>query len=1190
MSIDLLGFMKRMIPLAAGAAFALTSAGASVRVAYPVPGHSGLLPDSDRQRIIIGNFLDDFFRHAPNHFTRISDPIKRTVLAQVNSGAWAFDTDDKRINFSRWKKIDLFVDFNLIPTGKTPSGYAVGPVKVDFFYEGANESKTFEMESIGEACEWLAEKILAACSVPKAETAALRKFVADRRAFLVDYYLAPGIVGHYTDSGVEPRLEKAQTCYKKSRNNPLVLTRIVDAAYLAVTDKRKMSHLTPAKVKAIGLNALESLVGKVDPLDEEILKPFIYHYRDEVRAILSRLDKGASAKTLDDLEDDALGGESDEPVDDDLSLDKTRTAGELAAVKACVRRFRDWCEHGYEVPPPVPGEADEVANIVTGGGKHPLLVRHGLMKAAKKKDAAALVEHLGDSFRPSRALALTLLAELDPEKAYPHLLTAMGDVHTWLRFHAAMQLAKLAKAADAKAIAGFLAKERNRATRLYLEDALAKAEGRPQPPPRPAAHPIPKDRTLIWGGGGSLADVAPWDATYTCALPELEPSEVNRRAYDRGKYVISRPTPVGDGGWVVSDPACADTFWTTLDRQAPDLTLRYNDGFVFGEESMGMDPWANWKTAWTVFCEEAGIDPKRIGGDRAKLTEEERVRYLDWGKSVCIEGFNVLYDFTKAYFGKLKPGFTVCTATCHESGTGGAHAADWRFDLSMGYIYGVGPTTAPRWRNRRAYALVRLYRTLWPERPCQWGSWGMPRHLEVERQLAEAAAEDRAKGRTPRFIPEYRQIWEQEPMFPRFDECYSATITSYQAGGMPGWFTAFSTHAKTGKDGCVWMDGGIYPGAPSPTLDEAVRYAFQDTLVDYRDAMKAKDSPALDDGGEDDVIDLEEEGGKDDPAFKRQQDDMRKFRIGYLNAYRYVYDTARTQAGLPRYDPEDFASLILATGRGRYQESSAAQWMNGFDYADDASQVVQRGLLKKYRFIAVSDADGKGTAMDEMTKRDYLKWLKQTPGVLWVEGVLADNPRRTFDHPNGDLVSKWPWDVASVTNRTEELFVWKNPAWKAIVIFEKPAKKAAAAAVESGGRIVKEFFAANGVEMDWPVAPGVIVTKIGGLEIWSLSQRSTYTGRVKGVEILTGERDPVITPEGENGFAMVATGDYTAPWVAVRNGIRVLAGNRFEKVESVPGGLRVTQREGPLGEPSALPSKEVERSGSSGRSFTFTRK
>ena len=1171
--------MKVITILAVAAMAAGVASGAPVRVAYPVPGHSGLLPDSDKQRIILGNFLDDFFRHGSNSFTRVSDPVKRTILAQVNSGAWSFATDDKRVNFSQWKPVDLFIDYNLIPTGKKPNGYAVGPVKVDFFYEGANESKTFEMKDLGDACEWLSEKILASCPVPKAEAAALRKFVADRRSFIVAYYLTPGIVGHYTDSGVEPRLNSARDCFKASRDNPLVLTRIVDAAYLCVTDTRKMAHMKPPQVQRIGMNALESLVGKLEPVDEEILKPFIYHYRDEVRPMLARLEKGASEATLDDLEDSALSSDEDDGLGEsaDLSLDKKRTGAEKAAVKACVKRFRDWCDHGYEVPPPVPGEAEEIANLTTAGGRHPLLVRHELLRAAEKKDAATLEAHLGDAFRQSRALALTLLAGLAPEKAYPHLLKAMEDAHTWSRFAASIELAKLAKAEDAAKIKGFLAKEKNRVVKLYLADALAKAEGRPLPAPQPAAHPIPKDRMLIWGGGGSLADVAPWDATYTCALPALEPTEVDRRAYDNGKYYLPRPTPIGDGGLVVSDPACADTYWTTLERQCPDLTLRYTDGFVYGEESMGMDPWANWNTAWTVFCEEAGIDPKRIAGDRKNLTEEERTMYLDWGKGVCIEGFNVLYDFTKAYFGKLKPGFAVCTATCHESGVAGARAKDWKFDMSMGYIYGVGPTTAPRWRNRRAYALVRLYLTLWPDRPCQWGSWGMPRHPEVEKQLAAAAAADKAKGRTPKFVPEYRQIWEQEPMFPRFDECYSATITSYQAGGMPGWFTAFATHNKTGGDGCVWMDMGISPCQPSASLEDAVRYAFADTLVDYRDELKAKDAPGIEeDETASDDVELEEEGGKDDPAFKRQQEDIRKFRIGYQNAYRYVYDTARTQAGLPYYNPLDFNTLILATGKGRYQESSAAQWMNGFDYADDAAQVVQRDLLKKYRFIAVSDTDGKGTAMDEETKLAYLKWLRETPGVMWVEGVIRDNARRSFAHPKGNLVSKWPWDAAAVTNRAEEIYVWKDPAWKAIVIFEKPAKKASATAMEEGGKIAKEFFAANGVKMDWPVAPGVITTKVGGLEIQSLSQRATYEGPVKGIEILTGERDPLVTPKGENGFAMVATGDYETPWVAVKNGIRVMSGDRFEKVEKVAGGVRVTAKPGPFGPPSALPQKDVK--------------
>ena len=1188
--------MKMSVVAAALAALiTVTATARPIRVAYPVPGADTLRPPKAVLRIVLGYFLDDLMKHDRVNFAPVKDQVKHAVLAQVNSGAWAFETDDKRLNFSKWKPVDLFIDFNYVGDPEERRD-RVGGVKVDFWYEGANNSKEFPVERLVDAGEWILEQILAKCGLPEADVKRHRAFFAARRGFFYEYYIAQGVVGHYTDSGVDPRMDNAQAAYKRSKFDPLVATRVVDAAYLDVLDTREKHKYTSIKVKEMGLVAFEYALGKLDPLDEEIMRPFAFHYAKDIEKILARVDKELNAGSLDDLEEMALSGEaSGNDEDEEMSNVKKRSPEEIVKTKAAVKRFRDWLKDGYEKAPPDPDVAAEVERCVTGGGDHPLLVRHRLTAAFARKDVAFLESHLCDYFRQNRAYALDCLAKLSPETAYPHLMKAMEDTHTWSRLYASIALAKLAKSADAQTLKAFRAKERNRAVKLYLDDAIAKAEGRPLPAPQPAAHSIPKDRMPMWGGmgGGSaglFASESPWEASYTCAPPALHPNDEYKRAYEKGKFVLPRPTPVGDGGLVVSDPATADLFWTRLEEQCPDECLKYTDGFVYGEESMGMDPWANWTSAWRVFCIEAGIDPESVRGDRKNLTPEQRLRYLDWGKAVCVEGFNLMYDFTKDYFGKLKPGFWVCTAACHESGVGGVHALDWKFDISMGYIYGVGPTKAPRWRNRRAYALVRQYLTLWPDRPCQWGSWGMPRHLEVERQMETEAAAEKAKGRQPKLFPHYRQIWEQEPMFPRFDECYSATITSYQAGGMPGWFTAFSIEGKTGSGGCVWLDNeGNYEGQPSLSLEAGIKYAFADTLVDYRDAMKKKAAPDLDDAEASDLddLELEEEGGEKDPAFIKQQEDIKKFRKGYFNAYRYVFDTVRTQVGLPHYNPQDFNTLLVAAGRGRHQESAAAQWMNGFDYVDNAAHPVQRDILKKYRFIGVSDTTGKGTEMDEATKLAWLKWIRETPGVLWVEGYLADNPRRSFAKPEGDLVSKWPWS-SSVTNSAETLVVWTDPAYKAMVIFEKPSRKLEKSTVEEGGRIVKDFFDKRGVKMDWPVAPGVITTKVGNLEIQALSQWTSYEGKVEGVELLTGEVDPVVTPKGENGFAMVAKGDYLAPWVTVQNGIRVLAGNRFDKVVKVPGGVKVTLKDGPFGPPSALPRKDV-RMRQEGGAYIFTR-
>lgn len=1152
---------------------------AAIKVAYCAPGQTDVMTPECEQRIVIGGFLDDFFKHAgSNNFDVVGKAVRRCIISQMLSGAWSFDSNDKRVNFSRWKPVDIYIGSQCEDYVERTDRRQI-MVRVDFYASGANASKSFLLPRLDEACSWLVDRILEMSRLPADEEKRMRKFFADRKSFLYSYYLSPGIIGHYCDNGVDARMPFALENWKKSQFNPLMATRVVDASYLLVQDHRRLQKYSKDKVLALGMHALEELIGRVDPLDEDIIKPFVFHYRKEVLKLMDEVEKRCGRSAVEDLEDNVLSGELDlESTDEALSLTKKVSACEAEKIRASVKRLREWCRNGYEIPPPNPAEAEEVVRYTTGGGEHPLLVRHKITAAASRKDVAFLRSHLNDVFRQNRAYALTKLAEVDPEGAYPYVLKAMEDCHTWARLYASIELAKTAKAKDVDIIRKFLSQETNRCVKLYLADALARAEGKPLPPPRPAAHEFPRDRTLIWlcGGNGELTDQTPWEAYYTCALPNLKPSDAVRRAYESGKIFISRPTPIGEGGLVVADPGSADTFWTTLERQLPDECLAYQDGFVYGEESMSMSASAAWPHAWRVFCEEAGIDPKPIAGNIKNLTNIQRRQYDDWGTRVAIEGFNVLYDFTHDYFGKLKPGVKVATYMCRQCGTMGPYARKWKFDISAGYVYGTGPTKRPRERNRYAYSEIRKLKTLWPERPCQWLSWGTPVHPEVGELQAKLDDQARKAGRSPMSLPCYRQIWEQQPYFRRWEEAYSANITSWQAGAMPGYFASYSTKCKKGGGSCVYLDTeGVYPGYMSKSLEDGIRYAFRDTLIDYRDMLSKRDSPSVsDDDLDTESVELEEDGGKGDPAYQRQQEDIAKFRQGYMNAFRFMYDTARTQVGMPYYEPQDFKSLLMLTGKGGGTECAASQWMDGFDVVDDASIPVAMGTLSRYHFIAVTDVDGKGTRMDESTRRAFLSWLKEQQGVLWVEGWLGENPRYTFECPEGDLRTPWPW-TPSVTNNAEVITVWKDPAYKAIVIFEKRQAKVTDEPIVRGGKVLREFFAGNGIDFQFPKAPGMISTRVGKFEVHALSQRSSYKGRVEGVELLTGEKDPMLTIDNEDAFAMVVKNDWIRPWVAVHDGVRVLAGNRFERVEAIPGGLRVKGVRGPFGEPSALPNKVI---------------
>lgn len=1149
-------------------------------VAYPVPGVSGLLPREDKVRIEIGNFLNDVFRRDAARFNRIGDGLKTAILNQVGSGAWTFSTKDRRLQFSQWRKIDLFIEGTW--EEETHS------IRIDFLKEGANESKSFVCDSnpvteggkgLYDACSWIVEKLIASCGIPAADAARMRAHLERRRPFFRLHYLAPGVVGHYTTSTVDARLTLIEERYRQLKRDPVFATRILDAVAALARDGRAMQAFTANQAKAIGLQALELVLGKVDRFDEDGIWAFVKAFPEESEKVLTGAIKKNGGATVDDLADSILDSESDEMP---TVSEKKASPEEMKRIFDAATRYLAWTK------PEKSGKAKadetlDIAKFVVGGDEHPLIVRRAIERAAAKGDVAFLESHLKDIFRQNRAWALTQLVKVDPERAYPHLLAALADGHVWTRLYAAKDLAKLAKSGDAGRIRDFLQAEQNRAVRLYLADALAKAEGKPLPPPRPAAHALPKDRTLCYfcGGRGALSDVSPWDAYYTCCTPEEARTPSMRRAYENGKIYFARLTPISNPGSILADPAAADAFWTTLDRQAPDDLLALQDGFVYGEETMTTDTKGLWPHAWRAFCAEAGLDAKAVAGDLEKLSPEDRVRWEDWGKRLVVEGFNVLYDFTHDYFGKLKPGVKVCTYLSCDLGTVGRHALDWKFDVAGGYIYGAGATRFPQGRGRAAYARIRYFRTTWPDRPVQWLNWGEGRDRELEAKL---------KGR--RNVRDFQKIGSQELFFSRWDEPYGCNLASWLAGGPTGFFAGGCLTGREGGEACVWLDmEGVYPGYASPTLEAGIEFAFKDTLQDYQSMLKPVQKltgDSMDEIEDPDALVLDEPGGKDDVAVKRRNEDIVKFRKSYLNRFRYTYDAARTFVGLPSFDPGPLDRLVVR-GPGRNHESAAAQLMNGFDVVDDAEVPVRHGSLGRYRFVSVSSNNGRGMSMSEATRQAWLKWLKETPSVLWVEGWFGENARSSFDHPKGDLKTKWPWDPVAVTNTTETLHVWTDPAYKSIVIFEKPAKELGRDVVEAGGKIVRDFFAKNGVKMDFAVSPGVITARAGNLVACTLGGFADYKATLEGVEVLTGERNPRLAQDDENTFALVATGDYATDYVAIHDGVRVLAGNRFTKVENVPGGVRVTVSDGPFGAPTAQPAKDVEMK-KSGNVYTFTRK
>lgn len=806
---------------------------------------------------------------------------------------------------------------------------------------------------------------------------------------------------------------------------------------------------------------------------------------------------------------------------------------------------------------------------------NPLVRRRLIDECVARKDPALVIKACSNADAHIRAYALKALMKLDPDAAHREAMRLLADMHTFSRFYATFALAELARPGDLAVLEKAYAAEKNRAAKLYLADAVAKAAGKPKPPPQKSVNSIHETGWAIsWqcGYNGVHADRELYDGYYTCGMPR-EPTPAMIKAHDERKACIfPRPEPIGHPGLILVDAASADSYWTELDAELPDNIYPYVDGFVYGEESMSLGCWGIWSRAWRIFCEDAGIDPDRVRGDSKKLSANERLAYEDWGTRMCIRGFNELYDFTKDYWGKLRPGLAICTYITGSYGHTDAWK-DFKFDIGGVYIYDGD--------HRRMYECVRGMKSVWPDRPVQWLSFG-----NINIGLGSSSYAKPVTWNTP--MPTH-------PMSRRFEHCYVDSFAVWLAGADTGYFTNYGTAGAEAVNGPS-RGGGSLGGIPSiyygsPVLQKAAEAALSGGYEMFKDLEKKAKRASIDisdlaDEASGGIADLqiEEEGSKDDPIQKKVDAKIEEIKRGFLYMNRLTKNTTAIELGLPRRWPGHKDSFLL--GVGSY--SNIGMLLPRFDVFRTAKQATELPGLDHFKLAAVS---GENRRMDEATRLKWIKWLKEKPAVLIVRDGLfskgVDWPYIDVTRMTGDLKTFWPWekDIA-VTNivikparggrpRREKRYVpaagapveivekdelgatrvvWKGAGFKGCVIFDFTKGKES---TESLRNLLKGVFAKNNIAFELNEHPGRLAGKTdNGLSVEILSWASYTTNTApRGFELLTGAYNPTVTPRFN---CAVTADDYVSPCIAIHGGVFVLShDNRLKVIEKLPNGVKV---------------------------------
>lgn len=779
----------------------------------------------------------------------------------------------------------------------------------------------------------------------------------------------------------------------------------------------------------------------------------------------------------------------------------------------------------------------------------------------------------------TRVAALRALVELDPAAARAPVLKALSDLHLYVRFHAAVFLSRIADASQTAAIRDALPRQKDRATVLYLKDTLTRIAGDVPPPPQPPANLVSGPDTVVWFCGALLTNV---ESPYRMNFKPSHGNHVRddpigdaiQKAHAAGRVYFYNVGPLGETGQNLIDRSLQDRAWLYLDDQLDTAALPFIDGVDF--MTGGFSPDALWPAGWRIFCEEIGIDPARVAGDRKKLGENEADAWRAWATRCCVEARNQLHDYAKLKFGRLHPGFQLLTSI---SDPADPSIFDLKFDVATVARDSSDP--------RRDYANIRRIKTLWPDRPLFWHTEG----LTMPPSVTAVMKWD--------FVP------TTKPLIGRGYSAYADALTAWMAGAEPGWSTTWCFRRWNWGGDPDFSGYSITPEAAvfeSKALRAAIEFAFEgaEPAIRERDAFKKasdKGPAPPQDEKEVQIEGLVESITKPEAAHAITDGiarDKERLYLGFQFYGKHLLDIARVFASLPR-TPRQFDALVIRSGtREDTADSAGVELLSGFDCVGHINHVA-RVDLKRYKFIAVDEPEG----LTDQAIAALTKWLKETPGVLYVHLDLAADNAKPFGTPeqfDGKLKLDWPWENdlsigAAITkgkpaalklespngaftlpdNRLARpikitapaaktvlssgaapaLVVWQSADFKGAVVFDVVEKSAQSLRNELR-RTLRALKAQSGVGID---LADVSLHESLTDDRWIMDTTSGPEPKtISGVDLLTGELNPVVGPE--KSAALVGK-NFTGKFAASYNGISVLCDAPIRKIEKIEGGLRV---------------------------------
>ena len=617
-----------------------------------------------------------------------------------------------------------------------------------------------------------------------------------------------------------------------------------------------------------------------------------------------------------------------------------------------------------------------------------------------------------------------------------------------------------------------------------------------------------------------------------------------RAAHAAGKVVLARVRTAPNPVHVALSRTWRDGFSHPFEEELLPA-LDFVDGVVIGEETMYFSPFQGWNDGWRLFCLEAGIDPARVAGNRDNLTERQRQAWWSWEQRVAIEGFNRIHDFVKLRYGRLRPGFQTATFMPDQNGPC-LFDREWKFDIAAAYYYDAD--------NRERYARIRRLKTVWPDRPTLWLSYGI------------VNAESTSGG----VKHDYRL-----PMRPRHaitSRAYADSVAAWLAGGHTGFYQIMLFMDPTMKPGPMaagtWITiEDLFP--KSASLERGFDTVFRGLAQTYQLRSAAADAkPKLDLADDAEGIDdfaLEEKTG-DDPATVRVKAERESLRRAFLLERRLIDDIARLLAGMP-FPSDPLPSLLvgdIGATRGIFR------LLDRFDALDGLDKLAAQPL-DGYRFIAV--AAGKSSAYRDASIDAVAKWLTTQPGVLCVEGWLSTEgtlPLAMPDAIDTAFASRWPWQddikqtadgkitlaksprlrVIAGTAEDPAAVVWRGDGMRGAVVFQFDVKNADGKTTAAIGAELRRLASADkeadriGIALKEPA--GLVTGQAGGLNAFAAGRTVASERAVRGMDLLTGRVDPVL---GAARAAAIVGESYRGEFVAVEGGVCALGDAPLREVE-----------------------------------------